>query len=245
MKRILLPATIFLLLSSPIIAQSKKEMANEIEKLKLEIKELKTPKPINLDGDKSKASYCLGVLMGQNVKRQAGDSLSIDNMVAGFSDMFLSKPLLVSEQESAAFFQQYMQQQMERKAAKAKTEGDIFLNGNKNKPGVVSTPSGLQYKILKEGSGKMPGASDNVTVHYTGRLLDGTIFDSSVQRGTPASFSVNGVIRGWTEALQLMKEGDQWELYIPANLAYGERGAGAQIPPYATLIFEVELIKVN
>jgi len=243
MKNLILSA--ILLSTIPAIAQSKKEMAQEIEKLKSEINQLKTPKQVTIDDESKKASYCLGVLMGQNVKRQTGDSLSIDNILAGFSDMFLSKPLLVNEQEAAAYFQQYMQQQMERKAAKAKAEGEAFLNTNKTKPGITSTPSGLQYKILKTGTGKSPGASDNVTVHYTGRLLDGTIFDSSVQRGTPATFNVNGVIRGWTEALQLMKEGDQWELYIPADLGYGERGAGAQIPPHATLIFEVELIKVN
>jgi FKBP-type peptidyl-prolyl cis-trans isomerase len=109
----------------------------------------------------------------------------------------------------------------------------------------VTTPSGLQYKILTAGKGKKPTASSNVLVHYTGKTIDGNVFDSSVQRGEPITLGVSGVISGWTEALQLMKEGDKWELYIPYDLAYGERGAGAQIPPYATLIFEVELIKVN
>src|SRR5690606_17937012 len=116
----------------------------------------------------------------------------------------------------------------------------------KNKEGVKTTPSGLQYQVVTAGTGKSPGANDNVTVHYTGKLTDGTVFDSSVDRGEPATFGVSQVIPGWTEALQLMKEGDKWTIFIPQNLAYGEQGAGGgQIPPFATLIFEVELIKVN
>jgi len=126
-----------------------------------------------------------------------------------------------------------------------KKEGEAFLAGNKNKEGVVTVPSGLQYKVMKQGSGKKPKLTDTVTTHYKGTLIDGTEFDSSYRRGQPVSFQVNGVIAGWTEALQLMEEGAKWQLFIPSPLAYGERGAGPQIGPHATLIFEVELISVQ
>jgi FKBP-type peptidyl-prolyl cis-trans isomerase FklB len=122
--------------------------------------------------------------------------------------------------------------------------GVEFLERNKKEAGVSTTPSGLQFKVINSGTGKVPIATDRVTVHYTGKLIDGTIFDSSVQRGQPSTFAVNGVIRGWTEALQLMHEGDKWILYIPQELGYGANGSG-RIPPYAALVFEVELIKVN
>jgi len=128
---------------------------------------------------------------------------------------------------------------------KAREEGERFLLENKTKPDVTTTASGLQYQVLTVGKGKTPTPNDQVTVHYTGKLLDGTEFDSSVRRGSPATFGVTQVIAGWTEALQLMREGDKWVLFIPENLAYGDRGAGSQIPPYATLVFEIELIKVN
>ena len=124
-------------------------------------------------------------------------------------------------------------------------EGEEFLAINATKKGVVTLESGMQYEVLTSGSGATPGLNDKVTTHYTGTLIDGTVFDSSVERGQPASFPVSGVIKGWTEALQLMKEGDKWKLYIPYDLAYGERGAGANIGPYAALIFEIELISVD
>jgi FKBP-type peptidyl-prolyl cis-trans isomerase FklB len=133
----------------------------------------------------------------------------------------------------------------DRKSASARKGGEEFLAENAKKEGVKTTASGLQYKVNNSGSGKSPALTSEVTVHYTGKLIDGTVFDSSVERGEPATFPVNGVIAGWTEALQLMKEGDKWTLYIPFQLAYGERGAGGQIPPFAALIFDVELIKVN
>jgi len=151
----------------------------------------------------------------------------------------------MNDQECMQAVQKSMSAAAERKNAGAKKAGEDFLAQNKSKTGVTTTTSGLQYKVLKAGTGKMPSASSQVTVHYTGKLIDGTVFDSSVERNEPATFPVNGVIQGWVEALQLMKEGDKWELYIPSQLGYGERGAGQQIPPFSTLIFEVELIKVN
>jgi len=165
--------------------------------------------------------------------------------LAAIKDVFEKKTLQLDQQSCMPIVQQFMQQAVEKKGAIAKEQGRAFLENNKKTEGVTTIASGLQYKVLTAGTGKTPTASSNVTVHYTGKLIDGTVFDSSVQRGQPTNFGVGQVIRGWTEALQLMKEGDKWMLYIPYDLAYGERGQGAQIPPYATLIFEVELIKVN
>jgi FKBP-type peptidyl-prolyl cis-trans isomerase FklB len=139
----------------------------------------------------------------------------------------------------------YMQATMMKRSAIAKSQSEKFLLENKSKDGVKTTASGLQYKVISEGTGKSPTTADRVTVHYTGKLTDGTVFDSSVQRGQPATFRVNQVIPGWTEALQMMQEGDKWTLFIPYSLGYGERGSPPQIPPFSTLIFEVELMKVN
>jgi FKBP-type peptidyl-prolyl cis-trans isomerase len=232
-------------ISASLLAQSKKEMQTEIEKLKSEITELKKPKTINMEDPMVKVSYSLGTLMASNVKAQGADSLDLEALSAGLKDVLEGKTPLVDQNEAMGLVQNYMQQAMMRKAEKAKAAGQQFLADNKNKEGVITTASGLQYKVLQQGTGKQPTAQDRVTVHYAGTLIDGTPFDSSIKRGQPATFSVSGVIRGWTEALQLMKEGDKWMLYIPYELAYGERGSGAQIPPYSTLLFEVELIKVN
>ncbi len=234
-----------LLISISLFSQSKKELAAEVTKLKAEIEELKKPKDVQLIDVHKKVSYGLGTLVAENLKTQGGDSLDLDALTVGLRDAFLNKTPKIPQQEAMTMVQQYMQKAMEKKSSKMKEEGNIFLENNKKNEGVQVTASGLQFKVITSGKGKTPGASDNVTVHYTGKLINGTVFDSSVERGEPASFGVGQVIPGWTEALQLMHEGDKWLLYIPYNLAYGERGAGAQIPPYSTLLFEVELIKVN
>jgi len=148
-------------------------------------------------------------------------------------------------QETMAIFQKDMMAKQQEVAKKNKKEGEVFLDENKKKEGVKTLASGLQYKVLKEGTGKKPKLNDAVTVNYRGTLIDGTEFDSSYRRGQPASFPVSGVIPGWTEALPLMGEGAKWQLFVPSNLAYGERGAGAMIGPNATLIFEIELISVQ
>jgi FKBP-type peptidyl-prolyl cis-trans isomerase FklB len=234
-----------ILTSSIAFGQSKKELEAEINKLKAVVEEMKKPKEILIDTEHKKVSYGLGVLMATNLKSQGGDSLDLESLNNGIKDALLGRPLKVSEQEAMAMVQPYMMKAMEKKTAKAKEEGVKFCNENKSKEGVVVTSSGLQYKVLTKGSGKMPTTSSNVTVHYTGKLINGTVFDSSVERGQPANFGVTQVIAGWTEALQLMHEGDKWMLVIPSDLAYGERGAGGQIPAHSTLIFEVELIKVD
>ncbi|MEQ1586485.1 MAG: FKBP-type peptidyl-prolyl cis-trans isomerase [Cyclobacteriaceae bacterium] len=233
------------LIGFTVQAQSKKELAAEVTKLKAEITELKKPKEANLSDEDKKASYGLGVLIASNLKNQGGDSVDLESLYFGIQDVFKKNKLIIEEQECSMIVQGYMQQAMEKKVANMKAEGQAFLDANKLKDGVKVTASGLQYQVITSGNGKTPTAADNVTVHYTGKLLDGTVFDSSVERNEPATFGVGQVIPGWTEALQLMHEGDKWILFIPSELGYGERGAGGQIPPYSALIFEVELIKVN
>jgi len=250
MKKIIFYAA--LLSCSAAFGQSKKELAAllkertaEVEALKAKVAELEKPKDVQLTDPNKQVSYGLGMLMASNVKGQGADSLDTEALAIGFRDMFQNKPLKMDEQQAMTIVQSYMTGAHERRTAAMRSDGEKYLAENKTKPGVVTTASGLQYKILTPGKGKTPTASSNVLVHYTGKTIDGKVFDSSVQRGEPITLGVGDVIRGWTEALQLMKEGDKWELYIPYDLGYGERGAGPQIPPYSTLIFEVELIKVN
>ena len=236
---------VILFAGTPLFAQSKKELQAEIAALKAEIAELKKPKEADTTSIHQKASYGLGVIIASNLKMQGGDSLDIETLNIALSDSYFGKPLKMEPQKSSMVVQQYMQQAMERKAAKLREENKTFLEDNKNKEGVKVTASGLQYKVLTTGAGAMPAATDKVTVNYVGKLIDGTVFDDSQNHKEPARFVVDQVIPGWTEALQLMHEGDKWILFIPSELGYGEQGAGGQIPPHATLIFEVELVKVN
>jgi len=226
------------------MAQSKKELVAEVERLKSEIVKLKTPKEADLTDKHKKASYGVGILFGTNLQAQGGDSLNVESLVMGIQDVFQKKTPKMDQQECMTTVQEYMTNIAMAKSKKSQEEGVAFLNANKTKEGVKTTASGLQYKVISAGTGKAPTANDNVTVHYVGKLANGTEFDSSIG-GEPATFGVSDVIPGWTEALQLMHEGDKWILFIPHDLAYGERGAGDQIPPFAVLIFEVELLKVN
>jgi FKBP-type peptidyl-prolyl cis-trans isomerase FklB len=192
-------------------------------------------------------SYIIGMDIGTNLKKQ---SIDIDPafLARGIKDALAGgKPLLTEQeiQETMGIFQKEMMAKQQAMANKNKKEGEAFLNENKKKEGIKTLPSGLQYKVIKEGTGKKPKLTDTVTAHYRGTLIDGTEFDTSYKRGQPANFQVSGVIPGWTEALQLMGEGAKWQLYVPTNLAYGERGGGGLIGPNATLIFEVELISVQ
>ena len=204
-----------------------------------------------LKSEREKTSYALGVEVGNNLKRQGVD-LDASLLAQGLRDALAGGTMLLGEAEVReavmAFQKELMAKQQEAQkavSAKAKTEGEAFLAANGAKDGVVTLPSGLQYKVITAGSGASPKASDTVSVHYRGRLIDGTEFDSSYKRNEPTSFPVGGVIPGWTEALQLMKVGSKWELFIPAKLAYGDRGAGGLIPPGATLVFEVELLSIK
>ncbi len=199
----------------------------------------------NLNTEMEKVSYSLGVNVAKSVKNQGLTSIDSEAIAQAFTDVFEGNELKISEQESNLILQDYFGK-LAKEAQSINVEaGQKFLAENAKRDGVITTATGLQYEVLVEGSGDSPIETDKVTVHYHGTLIDGTVFDSSVERGQPATFPVNGVIPGWVEALQLMKPGAKYKLFIPSNLAYGERGAGGSIGPNATLIFEVELISIG
>lgn len=217
------------LVTTPVVAAEKQELKTQ----------------------KDKVSYVIGLDMGNSLKKNMVD-VDTEILIRGLKDALSGANPLMTEQEMKETImalqkdlQAKQQEQAKALAEKNKKEGEAFLAENKKKRGVITMPSGLQYKILANGKGQSPKATDTVTVNYKGTLVDGTEFDSSYKRGQPATFTVNGVIPGWTEALQLMKEGSKWQLFVPSNLAYGERGAGGTIGPNAVLIFEVELISIK
>lgn len=191
-----------------------------------------------------KFSYGLGMGIGQNLLSMGVSDINVDDFVAAIKAVLSGEKPEMTHTEAQKVVNDRFQELSEQAYAKMKEEGEAFLAANSKKEGVVTLPSGLQYEVLVEGTGKQPAASDRVQCHYEGTLIDGTLFDSSIKRGEPAVFGVTQVIPGWVEALQLMKEGAKWRLYIPYQLAYGEHGAGEMIPPYSALIFEVELVKV-
>ena len=200
---------------------------------------------------KEKISYALGVNIGKAMK-QEGMDIDLTVLLKGIEDARGDGKLAMTDEELAATFQAFQKEMAAKQAEKGKmlaeknkTEGETFLAENKKKEGVTTLPSGLQYKVIKAGTGKTPKAEDTVVTHYRGTLLDGTEFDSSIKRGEPATFNVKEVIPAWTEALQLMKVGDKWQLFVPAALGYGEEGAGRMIGPNATLVFEVELLEIK
>jgi FKBP-type peptidyl-prolyl cis-trans isomerase FklB len=206
---------------------------------------------MSFTSNKEKISYIIGRDMAANFKKQ-GIEVDPDIFLQGFKEAISGAASQLSPEEVQAAMMALQQEMQTRQAAGKgqqaqanKEEGEAFLAQNKNREGVVTLPSGLQYMVLQEGNGASPGPSDRVTTHYHGTLIDGTVFDSSYERGQPATFPVNGVISGWTEALQRMQEGAKWRLFLPSNLAYGAQGAGEDIGPNATLIFDVELISVN
>ncbi len=206
-------------------------------------------KDVKLETNIDSVSYAIGILVGSNNLKQlesapGGGELVKEIMASAFSEATLEGELKISDEEANELVQSFFQNAGKREAQNALEEGNAFLEKNKAREGVTTTESGLQYEVLTEGTGAKPKATDQVRVHYHGTLLDGTVFDSSVDRGEPATFGVSQVIPGWTEALQLMPVGSKWKLVIPANLAYGERGAGGKIGPNATLIFEVELLEI-
>jgi FKBP-type peptidyl-prolyl cis-trans isomerase FklB len=209
------------------------------------------PKPAALETDVQKNGYSVGYDIGRALKKQPLD-LDADAVVRGLSDAYKGAAQAMTDEDMTKQLnalrteaQRRVLEQRKQAGEKALKEGEEFLAKNKNEKGVVTTASGLQYKIIKAGKGKKPTAKDTVTVHYRGTLINGTEFDSSHKRGQPATFPVSGVIPGWTEALQLMPVGSTWTLYIPSKLAYAENGSGPQIGPNATLIFEVELLEIK
>jgi FKBP-type peptidyl-prolyl cis-trans isomerase FklB len=215
------------------------------EEKKIEVKK------VELTSVKDKVSYGIGMSIGRDFSRQELD-INPDILVQGIKDMLAGATPLMTEEEAQTTLMAFQQEMTAKQEAKGKEladknqqKGEVFLAENAKQEGVVTLPSGLQYKVLVEGTGNTPGKDDTVTVNYRGTLIDGQEFDSSYTRGEPATFPVSGVIAGWTEALQLMKEGAKWQLVIPASLAYGERGAGPVISPNSTLVFEVELISIQ
>lgn len=214
-----------LLVASPAAARSKAKPADGKEKL----------------------SYSIGVDIGKRLKQQEID-VDPDVLARGLKDVLSGGKVLLTDDEvrdTLTAFQKEMTMKQRELSEKFRKEGEAFLEDNRKKKGVKVLPSGLQYKVLEEGKGPSPKATDTVEVHYRGMLIDGTEFDSSYKRGGPATLSVGGVIAGWTEALQIMKVGSKWKLFIPAKLAYGERGAGRDIPPNAALVFDVELLGIK
>ncbi len=229
---------------SPLSAQKK--TASKAAKT-----ESKMVPKATLKTQKDKVSYIIGTNIGENFKKQGVD-VDAELLLKGIKDGLGGKKYLLSDDEMkevmTVFQKEMMAKQSEafsKQAEANKKESDAFLAANKTKDSVITLPSGLQYKILREGTGRIPAKTDTVVVNYQGRLLDGTVFDDSYARGEPVTFPVSGVIPGWIEALQLMKEGSKWQLFIPPDLAYGERGAGQRIGPNEALIFDVELMKVK
>jgi FKBP-type peptidyl-prolyl cis-trans isomerase FklB len=201
----------------------------------------------SLATDKEKFSYTVGIQIGQSLKEDGLD-IDVNALSQAIRDVMAGTAPRLSMEQMQAAVQAFQMQQMEARDASAKENlraGQAFLAENRTKAGVVETRSGLQYQIVEEGAGKQPGEQDTVVVNYRGTLIDGTEFDSSFRRGEPVTFPVNAVIPGWREALQLMKEGAKWKVFIPADLAYGERGAGPNIGPNETLVFDIELLQVE
>jgi FKBP-type peptidyl-prolyl cis-trans isomerase FklB len=195
--------------------------------------------------DNDKLSYALGMNVADSLVSQGLAVASTDDFASGLKAVVEGGDTAMTQEEALQVINEFMQAKSAKEHGANAEVGQKFLAENKTKEGIVELESGLQYEVITDGDGAKPGAADQVTTHYHGSLLNGTVFDSSVERGEPASFGVNQVIAGWTEALQLMNTGSKWRLFIPPNLAYGDRGAGQAIGPHATLIFEVELLSIN
>ncbi|REJ82535.1 MAG: FKBP-type peptidyl-prolyl cis-trans isomerase [Bacteroidetes bacterium] len=200
---------------------------------------------VSLKNAADSVAYGIGVSIGSNMKKDGLDSLNLDVMKAGIHAALKGDSLLLTGMQAQDVIQEYLTQKQSQKSARNKESGQKFLEENKKKSGVITLPSGLQYMVITDGKGPKPSETDTVETHYHGTLIDGTVFDSSVERGEPVEFPVNAVIPGWTEALQLMNVGSKWKLFIPSDLAYGDRQAGPDIMPHSALVFEVELISIK
>jgi FKBP-type peptidyl-prolyl cis-trans isomerase FklB len=205
----------------------------------------KPKKKMKLETQLDSASYAIGVNIAQNLKAQGLTELNVNALSAALGDVFAKNDLQITEQEAGKIVQEFIEENTKKRIEDNKANGAKFLEENAKKSGVITLPSGLQYEIITAGNGAIPNAENKVKTHYHGTLIDGTVFDSSVKRGEPITFPVGGVIKGWQEALQLMPVGSKWKLYVPYNLAYGERGAGGSILPFSTLVFEVELLDIE
>lgn len=191
-----------------------------------------------------KFSYAIGLGIGQNLMSMGAHGLNVEDFALAVADVLNGNETAITHNEAREIVNKYFEELEAKMNAENIEKGKVFLEENAKKEGVITLPSGLQYQVINEGTGKKPNATDKVKCHYEGTLIDGTLFDSSIKRGQPAVFGVNQVIRGWVEALQLMSEGSKWRLFIPSELGYGAQQAGELIPPHSTLIFEVELIEV-
>ena len=242
MKQIFLSACVLAILGISVNAQTKPKakliVVNPAGVIKPAISSLKTPA--------DSFSYALGMNVANNLKQQGIEVLSYSSMQKAMEDVFKKRSFSLTEQQANAVIQQKLQANAAKKSSGEKNKSLAFLDANKKRAGVITTASGLQYEVTKKGdaSSAMPKAEDTVVANYAGTLIDGKEFDNSYKRGTPLTIPVSGVIKGWTEVLQLMHVGDKFKVYIPSELGYGERGAGAEIPPGATLIFDMELLKI-
>jgi FKBP-type peptidyl-prolyl cis-trans isomerase FklB len=206
---------------------------------------VQTPPAFALNNENDSVSYSIGVSIGNGLKSQGLDSINAEVLTKALKSAYASDSTLISPEQANLFLNSYFQNLQMKKAEASKLAGEKFMAENKTKPGVVTLPSGLQYQVIQEGTGPKPKATDKVSAHYRGTLTDGTVFDSSYDRNQPLTIGVSEVIPGWTEALQLMKVGSKWKLFVPSELAYGERGAGRDIPPHSPLIFEMELLSID
>jgi FKBP-type peptidyl-prolyl cis-trans isomerase FklB len=233
--KILLATTLFSALALPSFAQTKHPVAAH---------KPAAATAVVLKTQQDSLSYAIGLSLANFYKQQNITNVNTALVIRAITDVNKGGKLQMDEQQANTCIVNYMQKEKAAKASVAKKQGMEFLAANKSKPGVVTTPSGLQYLVLKEGTGPKPALTDMVRVHYHGTLIDGRVFDSSVERGQPIELAVNGVIPGWTEALQMMPVGSKWKLFIPSNLAYGDQQAGPMIAPGSTLIFDVELLDI-
>jgi FKBP-type peptidyl-prolyl cis-trans isomerase FklB len=223
------------LVSFQLFAQSKKKKTANAQALNA---------PVSLNNQTDSLSYSIGIMVASFYKQQGISTINDTLVNRAIRDKMRGDSTILNEQQCNQVLMGYIEKAKAEKAAAAKKQGLSFLAENKTKPGVVTTASGLQYIVLKEGTGPKPAATDKVKCNYEGKLIDGTVFDSSIKQGHPIEFAVNGVIRGWTEALQLMNTGSRWRLFIPSELAYGDQQMGPDIKPGSTLIFEVELMEI-
>jgi FKBP-type peptidyl-prolyl cis-trans isomerase FklB len=249
-KKTLFTAAFSVLIAATTMAQGKKPVKPVAKKpntvkVGAPVVRASAPGSTKINTENDSLSYAIGVNIGQSFKQQGLESLDVNLMSAAIADVLAGRETKIAIEQCMPLIMSTMQKKQSQKFAPLKAEGEKYLAENKKKTGVITTASGLQYEVIKKGEGAIPTAADRVNVHYHGTTIDGKVFDSSVDRGQPATFGVTQVIQGWVEALQLMPVGSKWKLTIPQALAYADRGAGENIPPFSTLVFEVELLGIE